>query len=320
MAALDVILEKGEKNELTKTIKKIRADISTGESVSKAFSKFPYIFSNFYISCLKAGEKSGDIPLAVSRYVEYMKKTEKIRQKVVSASIYPLILTIVSFLVLFFLLIFVVPSLTETFVESGSKLPWLTSILISVSHMFKSGLIYFLLTIITAYAGFLYFKKTEYGHIITDRWKLLIPFLGKIYIHYSIAKLSLIMATVLGSGMTLLNSIRISSDTLNNFFLKQQIIQVSKKIEKGAGFSESLSKNEWFPAIAVRMIAAGESSGSLEQVLVDIAEFYESNVDTRLSILTSAIEPALMIIMGLLIGFIVLAMYMPVFQLAGTVT
>ena len=320
VAALDVILEQEEKNELTETIKKTRADISTGESVSKAFSKFPHIFSGLYVACLRAGEKSGNIPLAVSRYVVYMKKAEKIRQKVISASVYPLILTIVSGLVLLFLLLFVVPSLTETFVKAESQLPWLTSVLINISHMVKSGFFYILFVIIAAYTCFLYFKKTDYGHIVTDRWKLLLPFSGKIYIHYSIARLSLTMATVLGSGMTLVDTLKISSDTLNNFFLKQKFTYVLKNIENGAGFSESLAKNDFFPALAIRMVAAGESSGSLEQVLLDIADFYENNVDARLSILTSAIEPALMIIMGLLIGFIVLAMYMPIFQLAGTIT
>ena len=128
------------------------------------------------------------------------------------------------------------------------------------------------------------------------------------------------MATVLGSGMPLMGTLKISSDTLNNFFLKQKFATVIKEVESGTGFSDSLSKNKFFPALAVRMVSAGEGSGSLEQVLMDIADFYETNVDARLSMLTSAIEPALMIIMGLLIGFIVIAMYMPIFHLAGTVT
>jgi type IV pilus assembly protein PilC len=320
VAALDVVLEKKDKNELIETIRKVREDISTGESVSKAFSKFPHIFSGFYVACLSAGEKSGNIPLAVLRYVEYMKKTEKIRQKVVSASVYPLILTCVSGLVLLFLLLFVVPSLTETFIESGSQLPLLTQMLINISHMLKSGFFYIFLAIIAAYTGFLYFKKTDSGHIVIDRWKLLLPFLGKVYIHYSIARLSLTIATVLGSGMSLMDTLKTSSDTLTNFFLKQKFATVVKHIERGAGFSESLAKDGFFPALAVRMVAAGESSGSLEQVLMDIADFYETQVDARLSMLTSTIEPALMIFMGMLIGFIVLAMYLPIFQLAGTVT
>ena len=161
--------------------------------------------------------------------------------------------------------------------------------------------------------------RTESGRFYLDRAKLRIPMVGSIYIHYSLSKLTRTLATILGGGTTLVESIRISSGTMDNAFLKLKLEETADSIEKGSGFSESLTNTGAFPKLALRMIEAGESSGALEQVLNDIAEFYESDVDTKISVLTSSIEPALMVVMGLLIGFIVLAMYMPIFQMAGAI-
>ena len=317
VAALDAIIEKGEESELSKILKKIRDDITAGESLSGAFGKYSNIFSKLYVASLQAGEKSGNIPLVISRYIEYIKKMSDIKQKVISASVYPLILVMASFFVLLFLLIFVVPVLTESFLESDTQLPFITVMLVNFSTGLKSYVFYILFLLICSAAGFYYFKKTDFGRLCVDRWKLNIPFLGDLYLHYSISKLTRTLNTVLSGGIPLVESVKVSSSTLNNHFLKLRFDEIVKSLEEGEGFSESLLKTKVFPSMTVRMISAGESGGALEQVLEDIADFYASDVDIKLSILTSAIEPALMVIMGFIIGFIVLAMYMPIFQLAG---
>ena len=317
VAALDAVIEKGEETELSKILKKIRDDITAGESLSGAFGKYSNIFSKLYVASLQAGEKSGNIPLAISRYIEYIKKMSDIKQKVISASVYPLILVMASFFVLLFLLTFVVPVLTESFLESDTQLPFITVILVNFSTSLKFYIFYILFLLICLAAGFCYFKKTDFGRLFVDRWKLNIPFLGHLYLHYSISKLTRTLNTVLSGGIPLVEAVKLSSSTLNNHFLKLRFDEVVKSLEEGEGFSESLLKTKVFPGMTVRMISAGESGGALEQVLEDIADFYASDVDIKLSILTSAIEPALMVIMGFIIGFIVLAMYMPIFQLAG---
>ena len=320
VAALDIIIEKGDKSKLAAIIRKVRNDISTGESISGAFGKYPDIFPNLYIASLTAGEKNGDIPLAISRYIEYMKSTDRIRQKVISSSSYPLILLTVSCFVLLFLLMYVVPSLTESFLETDTKLPAITAILIDLSAAIRQGFFYIIFIISGLLAAIFYFVKTEKGKIFFDRLKLKLPFLGELYLNYSISKLTRTVATVLSGGTPLVESIRISSGTLNNNFLKLRLEDAVIKIKKGAGFADSLLTANFFPKLALRMISAGENSGALEQVLNEIADFYENSVDTKLSILTSAVEPALMAIMGLIIGFIVLAIYMPIFQLAAAIS
>ena len=319
VAALDTIIEKGEETRLIKIIKKIRNDIFEGQSVSHSFGKYSDLFTRFYVACLQAGEKSGDIPLSLLRYIEYSKKTAIIRQKVISASTYPLILTVVSIFTLFFLLIYVVPSLTEVFDESGSNLPAMTLLLVDLSRVLKSGFIYIVIAVVCIYTALLLYIRTDAGRLFTDKLKLHLPFLGNIFLNYSIAKLFRTLATVLDGGIHLVEAVKISSDILNNLFLQNQLNHVLKRIKEGSSLSDALFQVNIFPSMAIRMIGAGEGGGALVPVLNEVAEFYENDVEARLSTLTSTIEPALMIIMGLLIGFIVLAMYMPIFQMAGTV-
>ncbi len=317
--ALNAIIKKGSEDELTDVLTNIRNDISGGASLSEAFRNYSHIFSNLYIASLQSGEKSGNIPLAVTRYITYMKKISEIRQKIITASVYPVILTGVSIFSLIFLLVYVVPSFTSTYFEAGTELPELTLILVGMSNILKSYFPYLLILLAAGIIAYKYSTRSDAFNKRFDRIKLRIPFLGPLYIHYSISKLARTLSTILRGGTPLVESIRISSGVMDNSFLKGGLMGVAGSIEKGAGFAESLSNTGFFPVLSLKMIEAGESSGSLEQVLEEVAEFYEGDVDTKISVLTSSIEPALMIIMGLLIGFIVLAMYMPIFQMAGTI-
>jgi type IV pilus assembly protein PilC len=319
VAALDAIIEKSEPSELNNILQQVRYDVSTGESLSDAFAKYPRIFSNLYISSLQAGEKSGNIPEALIKHVAYLKQMMALRRKLISASVYPLILVTASVAVLFLLLIYVVPAFTKTYFESGTQLPAITMVLINVSNGIKNNFIYIALLAILITAGWAHAARQETMRTHMDQWLLKIPYLGRLYISYATALFLRTVAMVLTAGAPLIESVRIASGTLNNLFLRDKLIQVVRRITEGLGFSEALDETEAFPHLAIRMIAAGESGGELEQVLLDAADFYDDEVDVKLTVISSTIEPALMIIMGLLIGFIVLAMYMPIFQLAGTI-
>jgi type IV pilus assembly protein PilC len=319
VGALDAIIEKSDPSELNNILQQIRYDVSTGESLSDAFAKYPRIFSNLYISSLQAGEKSGNIPEALIKHVAYLKQMMALRRKLISASVYPLILVTASIAVLFLLLIYVVPAFTKTYFESGTQLPAITMVLINVSNGIKNNFIYLVLFAIMMTAGWVHAARQESLRIHMDQWLLKVPYLGRLYISYATALFLRTVAMVLTAGAPLIESVRIASGTLNNLFLREKLIQVVRRITEGLGFSEALDETEAFPHLAIRMIAAGESGGELEQVLLDAADFYDDEVDVKLTVISSTIEPALMIIMGLLIGFIVLAMYMPIFQLAGTI-
>jgi len=317
--ALDTILERGRKTELSILLKSVRDDIVTGESLSGAFSKRAHAFSRLYIASLEAGEKSGDVPQAIGRHIVYLKKMAELRRKVISAMIYPMILTGVSGLTLVFMMLYVVPTFTASFFETGTKLPAVTRFLIQFSQFFRSsfGLI---IVGMVCLAGILFaMRKSEKGRMMIDGAKLTFPGIGRVYQYYYTSVFSRSLATILSGGTPLLESLRTASGTIENLVLQEMLTAVATELEQGSGFALALEKHKTLPHMAVRMISAGESGGALSPVLSEVADFYESDVNDRLGRLTAAIEPALMGLMGVVIGGIVLAMYMPIFELAGTV-
>jgi len=214
----------------------------------------------------------------------------------------------------------VISAFTQTYFEAGTRLPLLTQTLVDFSNYIKADYLYFAVFVIAAISGLICFSQSAQGKKKTDQWKTIVPFVGPIYRYYATSKFTRTLATVLGGGTPLVEALKISAGALDNQYFQLLLKKVISRIEEGAGFAESLKKMNIFPQLAVKMIDAGEKGGALEQVLIDIADFYENDVDSKLEMLTSAIEPALMVIMGLIIGFIVLAMYLPIFQLAGTVS
>ena len=319
VTALGGIIDSEPETKMNRLLARIREDITQGESLSGAFGKYSHIFSKLYSATLRAGEKTGEIPEALGRYLEYQKRVSEIRQKVITASVYPAILTVVSAFTLMFLMLYVVPAFAQSFFDAGTELPAMTRVMIEMSRWIKSRSIYGLLGFIAFVMGFAYLYRSDSGRLWVDRWKLRMPYLGELYRNYAAAKLSRTLSTVLKGGTPLLEAVRIAAQVINNRHLEHQMKTVYEDLEKGAAFAASLKKSSFMPHLAVRMIGAGESSGALAQVLNDVSDFYETDVDTRLSVLTSAIEPGLMVLMGLVIGFIVLSMYLPVFQLAGTI-
>ncbi|MEZ4524757.1 MAG: type II secretion system F family protein, partial [Desulfobacterales bacterium] len=318
--ALDAIAEKDQESELNRIITDIRADIAAGESLSGAFEKYSHVFSGFYAALLQAGEKSGDIVTVIARYMEYMKKAAEIRQKALAASVYPIILTVVSVFTLVFLLVFVVPAFTQAFFDAGTELPAMTMLLIRLSTLIRDFYAWLILFAVSVILGCGYFYRSAGGRMAADRWKTVLPFISGLYRNYAASILARTLSTILGGGTPLVEAVRVSAGVLENRFLRLRMEEVIKKLGQGDGFADSLAETDMMPKLAVKMIRAGENSGSLEQVLRDIADFYDADVEARLSVLSSVIEPGLMVLMGFLIGFIVLAMYMPVFQLAGTVS
>lgn len=319
ISALDAIIEKRASSRFTAILKEIRNDVSGGESLSGAFDRFSHVFSKLYVASLQAGEKSGDIISALSRHIDYIKKMAAVKRRVVSASIYPAILSLASVAALLFLLTFVVPNFMKTYLETGTPLPGVTQLLVKTGQFLTSNfqtlvLVFALGFVVASFAG-----RTERGRFLVDRVKLRLPFLGKIYLHFILSRFARTMAMVLSAGSSLMESLRISSATVDNQFLKLRLSEARRALEAGGTLSDSLSRSGVLPGLAIRMIDAGEQSGALESVFLDMAEFYETDVDTKLSILMTSMEPALMITMGLLIGFIVLAMYLPIFQMAAMV-
>jgi type IV pilus assembly protein PilC len=297
----------------------IRNDVSDGESVSNAFEKHAHYFSPLYIAALRSGEASGNIPHALEEFMAYFERAQAIRQKIRAASVYPLILTVCAIAVIAFLLVFVVPAITGTFAQSGSDLPFSTTLLLQFSEFVKTRFWIIFSGTGGLVLGISYFLKTEKGRLLADTWWLKIPFAGELTTAYATALFTASLSTILAGGTPLNQALVIASGLIQNRYLQAKTLQAIEAVEGGRGFAPAMTDTGVFPDMALRMIAAGEASGSLETVLKNIARFYEKYVEARLTLVTSAIEPALMVLMGFIIGFIMLAMYMPIFQMAGTI-
>ncbi len=319
VSAFDGIIEKQEKSYLGEILKKVRTDISAGESVSGAFEKYQDVFSPLYIASLRAGETGGDIPGALAGYLSYMKRSEAIKQKLKAASVYPAILTVCSIFVITFLLVFVVPAISGTFVAAGASLPMLTQMILGITGFLKNYYLAILLFAFLCVTGGYMMRSSDDGRLIIDELYLRLPIFGDLSRCYATAMFASSLATVLRSGIMLNAAVKLASGLVENRYIRKCLNGAVHSLEQGDGFAQSLGMVNVLPGMAVRMIAAGEEGGSLEFVLENVAEFYETDVEARLTMITSSIEPLLMVLMGAVVGFIVLAMYMPIFQMAGTI-
>ena len=315
----DTILERVGKGKLPEILRDIREDIKGGTALSDAFEKYPAAFSNLYIASIRAGEKTGDLPLTIRRYINYIKRTEVLRKKVISALFYPAILVTVAFVAVTILLIYVVPTFSKIYADSGSQLPTPTLMLMTVTNFLKRYFLLIIGGIILLLSMFRRWSATESGRFKVDTMKIRLPFLGGVFTKYSVSGFTRTFATVLGSGIPIVESLKMSVGTLNNKVLERKLLEAVVKVEEGTSLSVALESVKIMPPLAIRMLGVGETTGSLEEMLGDISEYFEDEIDANLHIITTAIEPAIMIVMGLVVGAIIITMYLPVFKLGGTI-
>lgn len=318
--ALDTLLDQGGKSSLVEVLRQVREDVKGGAALSDAFSRFPKSFPPLYIASIRAGERTGDLPQTIRRYIAYLKRVEGLKKKVVSALVYPSILVTVAVLAVGFLLIYVVPTFSRIFQDSGSALPLPTQILITITSGLKNLFPLFVVATVLLIAAFRKWVATDTGRFTFDSLLLVLPFLGQTLTRYAVSGFCRTLATVIGSGVPIIEGLRMSVGTLNNRLLERKVLGAIGRVEEGALLSSSLGDIDMMPPLAIRMIAVGETTGALEEMLNDVSEYFEEDIDARLHILTTAIEPAVMIFMGLVVGGIILTMYLPIFKIAGAVS
>jgi type IV pilus assembly protein PilC len=315
---LDTQIGQMEAGAFREILAEVREDIRSGSSLSDSFSKYPRFFPPLYVASVKAGEKTGDLPITLRRFLEYQQRVEAIRAKIRSASFYPLLLVTTAVLVVLFLMLFVLPRFAEIYADAKVELPLMTRILIGTSSLIGE---YWYLLLLTAAALVFVLKlllETSQGRLKADQLLLKIPFFGALKLEYALSSFCRTLGTTLASGTSLVPAMRMSRGTLNNRSLEKEMILAVRRVEEGTALSDSLERTGFFPPLALRMTGVGETSGALTEMLGEISDFYEAEVERRLTRLTTMIEPVLMMVMGLLIAFIIVAMYVPIFQLAGT--
>lgn len=320
LQTMDTLMEYWSGSErFARILQQVSDDLRGGSTLAGAMDRHGTVFPDLYRASVSAGERTGDLAVTIRRYTQFLIRGEAVRKKILSSFYYPLILVAVAILALALLLLYVVPTFSRIFADAGGQLPLLTRMLIE----FSTGLRFWLpvLLILTAaiYLPLQRWGRTDSGRSHIDFWKLKIPFLGIVAHKYSISVFSRTMVTLLGSGIPLVESLRTAAATLHNRFLEKKLHEGVLLVEEGAPLAASLERVGLMPLLALRMLAVGERTGALEELFDDIAEYLESEVEERIHLLTTAIEPGVMVVMGALVGFIIIAMYLPIFRIAGTI-
>jgi type IV pilus assembly protein PilC len=319
MQVLDAILERHETGKFAEILREIREDVKGGAALSTALERHGRSFPHLYVASIRAGERTGDLPSTIRRYIQYLKRVDGIRKKIVAALFYPAILVLFAFMAITLLLLYVVPTFAQVYADSGSQLPLLTRMLIEVTSVMKRFAPLVVLLAVGVAAAYRTWVGTESGRYTVDRFKLTVPVGGDVFMKYSVAGFSRTLATVLGSGIPIVESLRMSIGTLNNKYMEKRLFETVRFIEEGGRLSTGLERVNIMPPLALRMLGVGETTGSLEDMLVDISDYLEDELEERMRLLTTAIEPAIMLIMGVVIGVIIIAMYLPVFKIGSTV-
>ena len=315
----DLLIERANHKEFQCALRVVRQDIRGGASASEALAKHPIHFSDLYIATIKAGEQSGNLADVLQRFITYLKLMIGLRQKVSKAFAYPGFLVLVGIAVIGFLLTYVVPTFVSVYAETSTSLPPATQLLLD---LVTGGRAYILpgcaMIVLLALAGRAYYARTT-GRLVVDRLLLSTPVLGPVFVmHYTI-QLTRTLATILGGGTPLVDALSIARGAISNRYVSVAVAGAVEGIREGSTLAAALDRPKVFPKLAVEMLSVGEETGSLPTMLHDVAEFYEGDLDLRLTQLTTWIEPALLLVMGVLVGAIVIVMYLPVFQMAGAV-
>ncbi len=319
LQVLDTIIERVEPGQILDVLREIREDVKGGGALSEAFGKYPRFFPALYVASVKAGEKTGDLPVTLARFILYQKRVEALKAKVKGAAFYPILLSIAVIAVVLFLMLFVVPRFTQIYADANAQLPLITRLLIGVTENLTASLPVAVPLLIAGGVAIRIYARTERGTLLVDRTKLLLPFFGKLFGDYAISSFCRTFATTLSSGIPVVQAMQMARGTLNNRLLENRMMDAIRKVEEGMPISSSLEQTGFFPGLALRMIGVGETTGALADMLNDVSEYYEEEVERLLDRLTTLVEPIMMMSMGLLIGGIIVAMYVPIFQLGSTV-
>jgi type IV pilus assembly protein PilC len=318
--SLQALADQTSNKVMRDVIKDVCARVESGDSFSEALQKHPKVFTRLYVCMVSAGEKGGLLAEILARLATYLENAARLRKKVKSAMMYPTVVTIVAILITIFLLVKVVPVFGEIFASFGAKLPAPTQFLIDLSNMVKHWLIPILLGGGGLVWGWLYFIKTPTGRAFWDAHRIKLPIFGAIAHKICLARFTRTLASLIRSGVPILEVLQIVSQTVGNVVMEKAIKTASTDIERGEGISVALAKHPVFPSMIVRMITAGEQTGKIDNMLERISDFLDEEIETTLSGLTALIEPILIVFLGVVVGGMVICMFLPIFKMPEIVS
>jgi general secretion pathway protein F len=313
--SLNGLIEQTGNHALKTALAQIKDMVNEGNSLTAALADHPRLFSQIYVNMVRAGEASGSLDVVLERLAEFGENQHAIRSRVKAALLYPLFMAIVGVVVLFLLMAFIVPSITSVFANSKQALPAPTILLIGISALFKQFWWALCICALAAAAAFRWFIATQDGRQRWDRLKLTFPGIRDLHIKTASARFSRTLASLLTSGVSLITSLQIVKNIVDNVLLADLLNAACDELEKGSSLSQCFKGNEWIPPMLVQMMAVGEQSGTLDKMLAKAADAYEKEVETKILALTSMIEPVMILSMGILVSFVVVSILLPIFEM-----
>jgi len=316
---LDLLAQQETNKTFAKVISATKDDIEGGASLTDALRKHPHVFDELFVNLIAAGESGGILDVILGRLSTYMEKAMKLKRKVKGALTYPISVLVISIGVVTLLLLKVIPVFQKLFSDMGGALPAPTQFLVDASAFMQNYFIYMVAGVIAAFFGFKQFYRTEKGMVLVDRMLLKLPVFGPLLKKVAVAKFTRTLSTMMSSGVPILDGLAIVSRTSGNKIVEEALMNTRRSISEGKTIAEPLEASGLFPAMVVQMIAVGEHTGALDAMLAKIADFYDDEVDAAVSNMTALLEPFMMVFLGGVVGGMIIAMYLPIFQMASVV-
>jgi type IV pilus assembly protein PilC len=317
---LDILQSQQENPTLKKMLKEIKDAVEGGTTLADSLKRFPKQFDNLFVNMIAAGEAGGILDVILKRLSAYMEKAARLKRRVKGAMVYPAITIAVAVIVVAVILVFVIPVFQKMFEDFGGGLPAPTQLVISISEFVKSKIHWIIIAVVLFAIAFKKYYQTDKGRLVIDSLALKAPVFGLLIRKVAVAKFTRTMGTMLSSGVAILEALDIVAKTSGNRIVENAIYNVRSGIAEGRTMADPLQASGVFPSMVCQMIAVGESTGALDAMLEKIADFYDEEVDQAVENLTAMIEPMMIVFLGIVVGGLIVAMYLPIFKLAGAVT
>lgn len=315
VSALDSLVAQLNNPAFKKIVARLKEDVVEGTPFSKALGKYPHIFSSIYVNMVDSGESSGTLEIVLERLADIMEKQEALKNRMITAMIYPLLIMMISALIVSFMLIYVTPKIMSMFESLKQELPLPTKILIGTSEFFQAYWWVMILMIIAALLGMRSMSRTEKGRRWLDTHALSLPLFGSLIRRMAAARFARTLGSLLENGISMLPALSIVENVVGNLNIAETISVATEEVGRGQGLGKSLDKDHAFPPMAIQMIQVGEQSGNLEEMLNKVADVFEKEVETSAMRLTALVEPVMILVMACLVTFIVLAICLPIFEM-----
>ncbi len=314
---LDILVSQQTNRAFAKILQEVKEDVESGSTFARALGKHPKAFDSLFVALVAAGEVGGILDTILNRLGAYIEKAMKLKKRVKSAMVYPAAVSVISLAVVLVLLIWVIPVFQDMFADFGSQLPAPTQFVVNMSEAVKSNGLFLFLGALALFYGIRYIYRTEKGRAIFDDVSLKLPIFGPLFRKVAVAKFTRTLGTMITSGVPILDSLEIVAKTAGNMTVEKAVLRTKSRISEGKTIAEPLAESGVFPPMVVQMITVGESTGALDVMLSKIADFYEDEVDIAVEGLTTLLEPLMMVFLGGMVGGLLVAMYLPIFKLAG---